>query len=304
MGLINGDPYYTADLNWGSTNVFFRQVRNFIIDTTAIAASSSIMGMHWPTSQATSLQEITFNLNAESGTQHVGLFIENGSAGFLSDLTFNGGLIGAQVGNQQFTMRGLTFNNCQTAIWQLWSWSWTYIDIEINNCGTGINMSPTGTGGDIQVGGVILIDSKFTDTPIGITTSKASTPNNWTNGTLVIENVEFTNVPTILQGPSSAVFISGSTGTTTIAAWGAGHEYTPTGPTSLQDTITANTRPSVLLGSDGSSYYQMSKPQYEDLTADDFYSVRSAGAVGDGATDDTAAVQQALDAALAAGKGE
>lgn len=26
FGLINGDPYYTSDLNWGSTNLFYRQV--------------------------------------------------------------------------------------------------------------------------------------------------------------------------------------------------------------------------------------------------------------------------------------
>lgn len=302
MGLINGNPYYTESLNWGSTNVFFRQIRNFIIDTTGIAASSSVMGLHWPTSQATSLQEITFNLNAESGTQHVGLFIESGSAGFLSDLTFNGGLIGAQIGNQQFTMRGLTFNNCVTAIWQLWSWSWTYIDISINSCGTGINMSPTGDGGDIQVGGIILIDSTFTDTPIGITTSKTSEASTWTNGTLIIENVNFVNVPIILQGPDATTFIEGSTDTTTVAAWGAGHEYTPTGPTSFQDTITANTRPTSLLAADGTNYYQMSKPQYEDLSASDFYSVRTAGAVGDGVTDDTEAVQSALTTALQEGK--
>lgn len=302
MGLINGNPYYTESLNWGSTNVFFRQIRNLILDTTAIPASSSVMALHWPTSQATSLQNIVFNLNAEAGTQHVGLFIENGSAGFLSDLTFNGGLIGAQVGNQQFTMRGLTFNNCQTAIWQLWSWSWTYIGLEINNCAVGINMAPQGTAGDLLVGGVIVIDSTFTNTPVGISTAKAQAPSDWTNGTLVIENVEFINVPTILQGPGSAAYIPGSADATTIAAWGAGHEYTPTGPTPLFETIPANVRPAALLAEDGTSYYQMSKPQYEDLAATDFYSVRSAGAVGDGVTDDTAAVQAALDAAVAANK--
>lgn len=101
MGLINGNPYYTESLNWVSTNVFFRQVRNLIVDTTGVAAASSIEGMHWPTSQATSIQNVVFNLNADATSAHVGLFIENGSAGFLSDLVFNGGLYGAQVGNQR-----------------------------------------------------------------------------------------------------------------------------------------------------------------------------------------------------------
>lgn len=44
----------------------------------------------------------------------------------MTDLTFNGGMIGAQVGNQQFTMRNMTFNNCVTAISQIWNWGWVY----------------------------------------------------------------------------------------------------------------------------------------------------------------------------------
>jgi hypothetical protein len=32
----------------------------------------------------------------------------------MSDLTFNGGATGASMGNQQYTMRNLIFNNCQT----------------------------------------------------------------------------------------------------------------------------------------------------------------------------------------------
>lgn len=78
FGLIDGDPYYTANLNWGSTNVFMRQVRNFIFDMTNIPATSSATGIHWPTAQATSLQNIVFEMSAASGTQHVGLFCESG----------------------------------------------------------------------------------------------------------------------------------------------------------------------------------------------------------------------------------
>lgn len=35
--------------------------------------------------------------------------MENGSGGFLSDLVFSGGSLGLYAGNQQFTVRGLTF---------------------------------------------------------------------------------------------------------------------------------------------------------------------------------------------------
>jgi glucan 1,3-beta-glucosidase len=78
FGLIDADPYYTQYLNWGSTTVFFRQVRNFIFDMTAIPSSAAATGIHWPTAQATSLQNIVFQMSAASDTQHVGLFCESG----------------------------------------------------------------------------------------------------------------------------------------------------------------------------------------------------------------------------------
>lgn len=95
-------------------NVFFRQVRNFVLDTTAIAPATAATGIHWPSAQATSLQNIVFNMPTTPDVVHVGVFMEEGSGGFLTDLTFNGGKTGASMGNQQYTMRNLKFNNCQT----------------------------------------------------------------------------------------------------------------------------------------------------------------------------------------------
>jgi len=66
-------------------------VRNFVIDTTNIAPATAATGMHWPTSQATSIQNVKFVMPVGNGVVHVGLFIESGSAGFLTDLTFIGG---------------------------------------------------------------------------------------------------------------------------------------------------------------------------------------------------------------------
>src|SRR5271168_5219953 len=97
-----------------------------------------------------------------------------GSAGFMTDVTFNGGIVGASIGNQQFTMRNLVFNNCVTAISQLWDWGWVYQGISINNCQKGIDISAGGTSGQ-TVGSIILVDSSITNTPIGIVTAYTST---------------------------------------------------------------------------------------------------------------------------------
>ncbi|MCJ1473026.1 hypothetical protein MMC13_001675 [Lambiella insularis] len=297
FALIDADPYYTQYLNWNSTNVFFRQIRNFVIDTTDMPVTSAATGIHWPTAQATSLQNVVFQLSAASGTQHVGLFIESGSAGFMTDLVFNGGLKGGAFGNQQFTMRNLTFNNCVTAISHFWDWGWTYEGISINNCGTGIAINAGGASSPL-VGSITLIDSQFTNVPVGISTAYTPSSTGNTSGSVIMENVDITNVPVMVQDPSGTV-LAGTSGTTNFAAWGQGHEYTPNGPTSLQGSFTPNSRPGVLLS--GSTYYTRSKPQYADLPVSSFQSTRSGGAAGNGVADDTSALQAVINSAAAAG---
>jgi glucan 1,3-beta-glucosidase len=85
FGIIDGDPYGANGLKFGATNLFYRQIRNLIFDLTAIPASSSATGVHWPTAQATSLQNCVFKMSDAPGTQHQGLFIEDGGLNRLKD---------------------------------------------------------------------------------------------------------------------------------------------------------------------------------------------------------------------------
>lgn len=78
FGLIDGDQYGANGLGFGSTNVFYRQVRNFIFDITDIPETAAATGIHWPTAQATSLQNCVFKMSDSPGTQHRGIFIEEG----------------------------------------------------------------------------------------------------------------------------------------------------------------------------------------------------------------------------------
>lgn len=292
FGLIDGNPYYTEKPNWVPVNVFFREVRNFVIDTTNIPASTAATGMHWPTSQATSLYNLSFVMPATADVVHVGLFIEEGSGGFMSDLTFQGGESCASMGNQQYTMRNFQFNNCKIAVNQLWNWGWTYIGLKINNCGIGIKMDNS------DVGSVTLLDSTITNTQTFIKSSYTQNGKPDTQGSIIMENIVFNNVGTGISGPSGTILAGG---TTTIAGWGQGHQVLGTaGATELQGSFTPNSRPSVLMN--GNVYYQKSKPQYESLSASNFLSARSTGARGDGVTDDTAAIQAVINQAVASNK--
>ncbi len=198
-------------------------------------------------------------------------------------------------------MRNLVFNNCVTAIQQLWDWDWLYEGISINNCQVGLDISAVDSStGNLNVGSVTVIDSTITNTPVGMITGYSSTSKPATANSLMMENVVLNNVPTAVKQSGGATILAGTTGTTTIPGWGEGHEYTPTGPKTFQGPFTPNTRPASLLS--GSKYYTRSKPQYESLAASSFTSVRSVGAKGNGVTDDTTALQNAINSATSAGK--
>ena len=208
----------------------------------------------------------------------------------MSDLTITGGIRGLNIGNQQFTLRGLTISNAITAINQIWSWGFDYVGVSITNCSVGLDMSNGGPSAQ-TVGSVTLIDSTITNTGIGVRTAHSPTQAPQTNGSLIIENVILNNVPVAVQGPNGATALAG--GSITISGWGEGHEYTPNGPTNFEGTFTATPRSAALLQS-GGRYYEMSKPQYASTPTASVLSVRSAGAKGDGTTDDTVALQAAL----------
>lgn len=76
---------------FGATNTFFRQIRNLIIDMTAVPPEVAVTGIFWPTAQATRLQNLVFKMSEAIGTQHQGVFISEGSGGILNDLVAYGG---------------------------------------------------------------------------------------------------------------------------------------------------------------------------------------------------------------------
>lgn len=266
-------------------------------------------GIHWQVAQATSLQNLVFNMvQGGDNNQQVGIFMDNGSGGWMGDMIFNGGSTCMFMGNQQFTVRNVTFNNCQTGIFQNWGWVWAYKHLVFNNCGIGLNIA---NGGSTQtVGSVILQDSVFNAVPQAVVTS-------WTfnqtqppsGGTFVIDNVDFTGSPLALSYPNGTVILLGGT---VVESFLQGNAYTTyfdseiidgkvclepgANRMRIQQEVAPPPKPASLLDKNG-RFVERYKPQYEGEPVNAFVHVMDHGAVGDGVTDDSDAIQAILDAA-------
>jgi glucan 1,3-beta-glucosidase len=80
LALIDASPYSNQDgaPGWTSTNIFLRQIRNVVIDGTAVAPDKGFQGIHWPASQATTIQNVKIIMTQSSSSGHAGIFVENG----------------------------------------------------------------------------------------------------------------------------------------------------------------------------------------------------------------------------------
>ena len=210
IALIDVDPYIPggAGQQWFiNQNQFFWQIRNFRFDLTKMPdaiddnyQSYVPTGLHWQVSQATSLQNLIFDMPKTGTTHAVDIFTENGSGGFVSDLTFNGGSIGWRAGSQQYTARSLTFNGCATAVQMVWDWGWNWQGIAVNGGSIGFNISGVGGLMGQGIGSVPIVDSAISDVRIGVLTNDVATSPN-----IVLDNSEFKNValPVVSLGGNS-----------------------------------------------------------------------------------------------------
>ncbi|KAH8803504.1 pectate lyase superfamily protein-domain-containing protein, partial [Xylogone sp. PMI_703] len=303
IALIDTDVYIPGGngSEWFvNQNQFYRQIRNFNFDLTAMPNQNQQgdqtfvpTGIHWQVAQSTSLQNLHFTMPQGDGTTAVGVFTENGSGGFMSDLTFQGGNIGMRVGSQQFTARDITFINPAIAVSMIWDWGWTWKNIEVQAAFIAFQLTNFGGIGNQGTGSLTIMDSHFIDVPFGIPFSSNFTPS------IVIDNLLVEgNSPQIVfkDGTTDNLLDGTSGGSITINSWATGHRYTSPSDVGAQvtgDITPAPNKPSSLLDGNG-NWFVRSKPQYEDMDASQFLNVLDHGVTGDGSTDDGPALNSLL----------
>ncbi|KAK4565490.1 hypothetical protein LTR86_004107 [Recurvomyces mirabilis] len=314
IGLFDADVYLAYGFSWYTNqNNFYRQIRNFILDITNVPVKQEQHCLHWQVAQATSLQNIVFDMVATNPGQtnkQMGIFMDNGSGGFMEDLIFNGGNVGFFAGNQQFTVRNLTFNNCQTGVFQNWNWVFTYKSLVFNDCLIGMDFSQ---GGEVPaMSSTVVQDSYFNNVQYGIITSFTSNSTPSSAGSIILDNVLFSNTDPALQFPNNTVILAGNQLVPSFVqgTWYSAYEaeevihnltcYEPTAKYArIQQPMAAPPKSPSLLDpkttKPSNRIWERSRPQYEGVPYTKFKSVITNGScAGDGVTDDTACLRAFL----------
>ncbi|KAL6229265.1 hypothetical protein BDW75DRAFT_249917 [Aspergillus navahoensis] len=300
LGVITSDVYVSDNEEWYiNQNNFLRSVKNFKIDIRLTDPNAYVCAIHWQVAQGTSLENIEFYALADTTQQ--GIYMENGSGGFLSDLTFVGGNFGAYFGNQQFTTSHLVFVNCNTALQVHWDWAWTMQDIIIESCNTGI-IIVGGAGGPMSdgqpVGSLILTDALIANTPSGIVTSLYAE----NSTSLLVQNTGFFNVKdAIVDEVLSKTLVAGGD-EVFLDNWGFGMLSTESGSSRFINgqSIPSLNRTTFLLAETGyvnPNFFTRRRPKYHDIGMSKIMDVKALGAKGDGVTDDGPILNVILDTA-------
>ena len=289
--VLSGDTSYNGDHD----DEFYRGVRS--VDIVLGAGNTGGCGVHWGVSQATFLRDMVIDLGPDG---QYGVFDENGSGGFGSDLTIIGGQTGLQVGNQQFTCKilprrivplqtprsqapshshaphnigaGINVNitgSKTSCVNQIWNWVSAFQGLALSNCPIGIQLCGNNDGG------LLLLDSSATNVPLVLQTVGAQH--------IFIERFTATNVTMV----SSTGLPGLPGGMLQIPGWRQGPLYTNSNsPDPSTSSKVPLTRPDAPLT-------RRPRPTFDADTTPPV-SALSFGAVPDGKTDCTAALQRAL----------
>ncbi|KAK7183131.1 hypothetical protein DPSP01_012154 [Paraphaeosphaeria sporulosa] len=260
---------------------FMTQLRNVVIDTTALLPSQKITALRWGVAQGCALGNVKINMPSSS-TGHTGIWLQAGSTIAVTDVQITGGAIGIQNNNQQVIFKNIYFKFCTTAYVAPGGFNSLLQGVTFDTCGVGIDVTQ-------NHGDVILLDSESKNSGNTIVFRDSSNDSGNRNNQIVIQNLKHdTNNPIAVKSSGQVVLAAQSTVTTWV--WGNAS------PGQYQTGVTyPNSRPQNLLDASG-KFFMKDAPTFAGYANDQIVNVKNAGfdVKGDGRTDDSAALNAIL----------
>ncbi|KAH8669051.1 pectate lyase superfamily protein-domain-containing protein [Xylariales sp. PMI_506] len=273
-----------------NTSNFYRQIRNFVIDITATDQEGYVAALHYQVAQATSIFNVAIVCTVSDTTTQQGIYAENGSGGFMSDVSFVGGAFGIYGGTQQFTSLNLDFIEIQTAVQLIWDWGFTWSNLIVADCTTGFSL----LGNDLvthATGSLFIQDTLFLSTDTAILTFPPVEGVDTGTTSITLDNVVFDAVASPIIDTDKNLILSNAIGSVNMFTVG-NVDFQPTQDDFEPGDIFVTQRSDVLTTSAGifpkPVYFTRNKNQYEDTPA---VVQMKWFAAGDGVTDDTTIFQ-------------
>ncbi|KAL1849569.1 hypothetical protein Plec18170_007477 [Paecilomyces lecythidis] len=261
---------------------FMTLLKNVILDTTALSASTSFTALEWGVAQGCGLTNVKINMPTSS-TGHTGINLQGGSTIAITDVQITGGAVGIQNSNQQVNFKNIYFSQCTTAFAATGGHTVLLQGATFDTCGLGVDMSSN------ALGTAVILDSTSTNSGPVVKFHDSSNDSGSRNSQILIQSLTHDSSNPI------AVDSNGNTklaATSSVDTWVWGNVT----PGVYETGTTYNTsRPDVLLSN--GKYFTKSQPTYAEYAADQIVNVKAVDShpvKGDGQTDDSASLNAIL----------
>jgi hypothetical protein len=261
---------------------FMTLLRNVVIDTTALSASTKITALQWGVAQGSGLTNIKIKMPSSS-TGHTGIDINAGSTIAVTDVDITGGVVGIKNSNQQVNFKNIYFRQCTTGFLASGGHTALLQGATFDTVGMGVDMTSN------ALGSLVLLDSKSTNSGTVVKFHDSSNDGGNRNSQLVIQNLDHDTDNAIAMDSNNNVKLAA---TAMVDTWVWGN-ITPGQYVSGRSLTT--TRLNALLSN--GKFFTRSQPTYAEYAADQVVNVKAVSAhpvEGDGRTDDVASLNAIL----------
>ncbi|PMB67896.1 putative glucan endo-1,3-beta-glucosidase [Beauveria bassiana] len=176
---------------------------------------------------------------------------ENGSGGWMGDITVSDGEYGILAGSQQYSASRISIIGSQKCIGLIWNWVWSWSHLRLEDCKIAIDLTAAGSDSKSPVGSLSVVDSAIIHCNTAIKTYPFTLTQGKEQGSTIItlSHSQIYKSATFIGFPNGAS-ISKNVDDWKIDYWQFGNDFKQ-GGVAHGESMPAESRPASLLDSNG-----------------------------------------------------